>query len=251
MKQFSRLTCNLLPSGCRLDTLEGRNYTVVPMIILTEGVHQGSQGPLYYPKEELAKTPVVWNHKPIVVYHPTMNGDGISACDPVIINNRKVGLMLNTKFEGGRLRSEAWIEKDRANAVDDRIMTAVDNKEMMELSTGVFIDIEETSGTWKSEDYTGIARNYRPDHLALLPDQIGACSIADGADFLRNNAFNDNPASKALRKALIKMGVLDNEMSMSNIHSALSSAVRKKFNVGDDGPFIWIADVYSNFFIYE
>jgi hypothetical protein len=221
------------------------------MIILTEGVHQGSQGPLYYPKEELGKTPVVWNHKPIVVYHPTMNGEGISACDPVIINNRKVGLMMNTKFEGGRLRSEAWIEKDRADVVDNRITAAIDNKEMMELSTGVFVDVEETTGTWKGEDYAGIARNYRPDHLALLPDQVGACSIADGAGFLRNNAFNDNPASKAMRKALIKMGVLDNEMSASNIHSALSTAVRKKFNVGDDGPFIWIADVYSNFFIYE
>src|SRR6266480_3777490 len=123
MKMFSRLTCNLLPSGCRYDQLEGRDYVVVPMVMLTEGVHKGSHGSLYYPKEELSKTPVVWNHKPIVVYHPTMNGEGISACDPTIINSRKVGLMMNTKFEGGKLKSEAWIEKVRANAVDERIMT--------------------------------------------------------------------------------------------------------------------------------
>ncbi len=255
MKTFARLICNLLPSGCRIDQLEGRDYTVVPMVILTEGVHKGSQGPLYYPKEELSKTPVVWNHKPIVVYHPTMNGEGISACDPVIINSRKVGLMMNTKFEGGKLKAEAWIEKERANVVDERIMTAVEAKEMMELSTGVFVDVEETSGKWKGEDYEGIARNYRPDHLALLPDKVGACSIADGAGFLRNQAGQQkSPSALDIQKALVKLGVLDNEMSYSNISSALSAVLREKFpSAGEPGmgSYIWVQDVYSNFVIYE
>lgn len=234
MKKFSRFTCNLLPKGCRVDTLEGREYTVVPMVILTEGVHTGSQGALYYPSEELSKTPAVWNHKPVVVYHPSMNGESVSACDPVIINSRKVGIMLNTKFEGGKLKSEAWIEKPRAEVVDNRVMEAVDNKKVMELSTGMFIDVEETTGTWKGEDYTGIARNFRPDHLALLPDQIGACSVADGAGFLRNAVL------------------VGNEMSFGNISSQLMAALRKKFNVNaDSGPFVWVADVFSNFVIYE
>lgn len=247
VKQYSRITFNLLPAGCRLDTLEGRQYTVVPMVILTEGVHAGSQGPLFYPKDELGKTPVVWNHKPIVVYHPTLNGEGISACDVTVINKQKIGLMMNTRFEGGRLKSEAWIDKDRANAVDERIMAAVDNKEMMELSTGLFIDVENTTGKWKSEDYQGIARNYRPDHLALLPDQIGACSIADGAGLLRNQAMRD----PAFRGILFKLGLVDNELSHSDIQSALMTAVREKFNIGDNGPFVWVADVFDNFFIYE
>jgi len=229
------------------------------MIILTEGVHNGTQGPLYYPKEELAKTPAAWNHKPIVVYHPSINGEGVSACDPTILSSRKVGVMLNTKWEKGRLKSEAWIEKDRANKVDDRIMTAVEAKEMMELSTGVFIDVEDTTGTWKGEDYTGIARNYRPDHLALLPDQIGACSIADGAGFIRNQASKDlmetlqkDPTLKALRLALVKMGVVENEMSFSNISQSLTTALREKFNVDPaNGPWVWVQDVFSNFVIYE
>ena len=119
------------------------------MVILTEGVHNGSDGPLLYPKEELSKTPVIWNHKPVVVYHPEMNGQGVSACDPDIITNRKVGVMMNTRFEKGRLKSEAWIETDRANAVDDRIMEAIEKNVMMELSTGVFVDCEAAEGKWK------------------------------------------------------------------------------------------------------
>lgn len=253
-KAILSITCNLLPTQCRVDNLEGREYTVVPMVILTEGVHAGSMGPLYYPKAELEKTPEVWNMKPVVVYHPTMNGQGISACDPVVINSRKVGVIMNTRFEKGKLKSEAWIEKDRANAVDERIMAAVENNEMMELSTGVFVDTEMEGGEFKGEAYTGIARNYRPDHLALLPDQIGACSIADGAGFLRNQAHAHNVPMESIMKALAKLGLSTNALSHSDIHSALSTALREKFGRGtgiNPEPGIWVADVFSNFVIYE
>src|SRR4051812_16335530 len=120
---YQTFSLNLAAVKSRIETLEGRSHVVIPMIILLEGVHTGSGGPLYYPKEELAKTPVVWNHKPIVVYHPELNGQGISACDPDVINHRKVGIMMNTTCDSkGRLKSEAWIESERANVVDERIM---------------------------------------------------------------------------------------------------------------------------------
>jgi len=249
---YSKITLNLMAANSREETLEGRTHVVVPMVILTEGVHAGSAGPVFYPKDELEKTPEVWNHKPVVVYHPTLNGEGISACQPDVINNRKVGLMLNTKFANNRLTSEAWIEKDRADLIDDRILKAVKAKEMMELSTGLFFDGENTTGKWKSEDYSLVARNYRPDHLALLPDQIGACSIADGAGFLRNQAADKrSPVGQAFHQLLTKMGLADNEMSYSNIHSALSQKLRDQLKVGENGPYIWVVDVFSNFFIYE
>jgi len=201
-----------------------------------------------------------------------MNGEGVSACDPVILNNRKVGLMMNTRWEKGRLRSEAWIDRGRANTVDERIMTAVEAKEMMELSTGIFIDVDDTEGTWRGEEYTGVARNYRPDHLALLPDQIGACSLADGAGLLRNQSADlmakakkmmktaqDNGDEEMRKKAKQMMDeakamVTKNEMSMSNINSALCEALRTKFNVDPAVPstgYLWVMDVYSNFVIYE
>ena len=212
--QIAKLTCNFLPSLVRHDRMEDRDFLVVPMVILTEGVHNGSEGAFYYPKEELSKTPAAWNHKPVVVYHPTMNGVGISACDPVVINNRKVGLMMNTRFEAGKLKSEAWLEKDRANKVDERIMQAVEKGEMMELSTGVYIDNDMTPGDWNGESYVGIARNYRPDHLALLPDKIGACSIKDGAGLLRNER------ATALITLLKEMGIDDVRITGRTVEGA-------------------------------
>lgn len=245
---FAHLTVNLLPVSTRLDTLEGKEYTVVPMVILTEGVHSGSGGPMLYPKAELSKTPAVWNMKPVVVYHPTMNGEGISACDPVVINSRKVGIMMNTRFEDGKLKSEAWIDVARANAVDERIMVAVKNGEMMELSTGVFVDIDPVEGVHNKKAYSGIACNYRPDHLALLPDQIGACSIADGAGFLRNKA-GEKITMIQLEAAVAKM--TNNVLSHDDIRMVLSSKLTKRFTNGIQEFPIWVVTVFPGEVIYE
>ena len=178
-----------MSSAVRTDYMEGKEFLVAPMVMIREGVHSGSNGNLYYPRNELSKTPEVWNYKPVVVYHPTMNGAGVSACDPDVITSRKVGVIMNTKFdkETGKLRAEAWLEKDRINKVDSRISESLDKGEIMELSTGLFTDNELVEGEFEGKRYKYIARNYRPDHLALLPDKIGACSVADGAGLLQLN----------------------------------------------------------------
>ena len=185
---WQEITTNLLSKAGRIrtDYLEGREYFVAPMVMLTEGVHNGSNGPLYYPPDELAKTPVVWNYKPIVVYHPQMNGQSISACDKTIIESRKVGVIMNTRYVGGKLKAEAWLEKARLGEVDKRVLNAIQSNTVMEVSTGLFTDNQGPGGTWNNEKYVATARNYRPDHLAILPDQKGSCSIADGAGLLMN-----------------------------------------------------------------
>ena len=140
---LEKLTLNFLPAHTRIEMLEDRPHTVIPMIMMVEGVHAGSSGPLYYSPDELGKTPEIWNQKPIVVYHPEINGQGCSACDPSIVNSRKVGVMMNTTWDAKakKLKSEAWLEKPRADKVDNRIFEAIENNSMMEVSTGLFVDL--------------------------------------------------------------------------------------------------------------
>lgn len=216
----------------RYDEMEGKRFIVAPMIMMVEGVHEGSNGPLYYPKEELAKIPQVWNYKPVIVYHPQANGQSISACDPIILSNRRVGVIMNTKFEDNKLKAEAWLEEDRMNKVDERIARAIEKNQMMELSTGLYTDNESMEGEWNGEKYEAIARNYRPDHLALLPDLKGACSIEDGAGFLRLNAKAE------------KISIIGNAMSHGNVRSLLNSWLQDK---NEDA---WVEDVYDDFFIF-
>lgn len=232
MLTFNYVTTNL-KTTVRQDTMEGRDWIVAPAQMITEGVHNGSDGPIFYPAEELAKLPSVWNHKPVVVYHPTVNGQSVSACDPDQITARKVGVLMNTVWnaETRKLGTETWLDPARVQTIDYRVAEAIDNNEMMEVSTGLYMELEKTKGVWNGEEYEAIAHNLQPDHLALLPDVKGACSIADGAGFLRTNEES--------RKIMI------NELSHGSIRALLSSAVHEaKDNA-------WIEEIYDTYFIYE
>lgn len=231
----------------RNDQMEGRDYLVAPMVMMVEGVLNGSAGPLYYPAEELEKTPMVWNHKPVVVYHPKMNGVGISACDPDVLTSQKVGVIMNARCEDGKLKADAWIEKDRAATVDDRILTALESETTMELSTGLFTDNEDCSGEFDGKAYDQIARNYRPDHLALLPDQLGACSIEAGAGFIRLNQEQIKTLSAEAKSAYQDfLKIAANELSHDQIWSELNGAIQKL-----KGDRVWIDEVFNTFFIYR
>jgi hypothetical protein len=189
MLTFQCIVSNLKPL-VRQDSMEGRDWTVVPTQMITEGVHNGSDGPILYLPEELSKLPTAWNHMPVVVYHPVENGMSVSARTPEQLTSRKIGVLMNTKWDvdNKKLSTETWLDPARIIAVDNRVAEAIENNQMMEVSTGLFMNLEKKEGEWNGENYIGIARNIQPDHLAILPDQRGACSIADGAGFLRVNA---------------------------------------------------------------
>ncbi len=254
----------------RNETLHNKNYLVAPAIMIVEGVLNGSQGPLLYPASELRKSVSLWNLKPAVLYHPEKNGEGISACSQEVLNTRGLGMMLNTRMDGDQLKTEVWLDMEQVKKVDERILEAIENNEVMELSTGLLTDTVDTPGEFNGAEYDAIATNYRPDHLAILPDQIGACSIEDGAGFLRLNKAGDtltfpikiaNDKTKEWIKnnqehllhtisSLIK-DVLKNEMSDEDRRQLLQSLLRDKFPDEDFGP--WIEDIFSDsdFFIYE
>ncbi len=254
----------------RHDKMAGRDYLVASAVMIVEGVLDGSHGPLLYPADELKKSVPLWNNKPAVLYHPEANGEGISACDPVVITNRGLGVLMNTSFEDNKLKTEVWLDMERVKAIDERVLEAVENQEVMELSTGLLTDDDDTPGEFNGVAYDSTARNYRPDHLAILPDQIGACSIEDGAGFLRLNKAGDKltftlkesivqermylKENKKAVLGIMNRGVrefLDNEMSDGDRRQLLQSLLSDKFPDEDFGP--WIDDIFSDddFFIYE
>lgn len=170
----------------RIDDLEGREHLVVPTVMLTVGVFHGSRGPVLYEAEELRRSVPQWNGKPVVVYHPDMYGDG-SASNPRVFNRQKVGVLFNAAFDGKRLKAEAWLDVKRLEAVDPRVLRSLRDHRIMEVSTGLYFDDQGLAGNADGKWYDETARGIRPDHLAILPDQIGACSIDDGAGLLRND----------------------------------------------------------------
>ena len=223
----------------RNEILEGRPYLAVPMVMMKEGVLNGSDGPLLYTSEELAKVPQVWNTKPVVVQHPTFNGKSLSACDPDVLEKYRVGMIMNTSWDGQRLKAEAWLEPSRLEAVDSRVLNAVQKGEMMEVSTGLFSEIEPKSGVFKGRHYKGVVRNLRPDHLAILPDSIGACSIADGAGLMRNSR-------KEMELILNSFGI-NRDAAHDKVRLLLRNAASAELGESFD----FIENVFDTTFIYK
>ena len=178
----------------RTAELQGRSHIVLPVVALVEGVLHPSnaESPELALASEFGHFPDGWNGRPVVLNHPKVDGEPVSANSPRIMNNEVFGQLFNTVLDDTKLKSEIWIDTNRANELGGKVQDAVDrlqDGELMEVSTGLFMDLDPTEGTYNGARFSGIWRNIVPDHLAVLPPgTIGACSIADGCGAPRTNA---------------------------------------------------------------
>ncbi len=224
---MERITINLVDKS-RSAVLNGRQYLVSPATLIVPGVLKGSQGALYYPPEEVGKNPAVWNGIPLVVLHPVRNSQHVSANDPEVLEAQGVGNVFRSKFKD-KLTAEAWFDVEATRRVDNRVLDALESGKSIELSTGLFTDNEPAANGAVTDDgksYDFTARNYRPDHLAVLPDQIGACSVEDGCG----------------------INVNINDLSHDDLRNLLQTKLAEKLGTNTEA---WVSDVFDNHFIYR
>lgn len=169
----------------RTETLADREYTVVPVIAIVEGVLQGanSSAPEFAPAVEFGKYPDSWNGRPVVLRHPQVNGIFVSANHPQVFEDYSMGFMFNTVLDNKKLKTEAWLDNARIASLGGEYQETLDRLlagETIDVSVGVFLDIRQQAGVFNGREYSGRWENCVPDHLAILPDQVGACSVADG-----------------------------------------------------------------------
>jgi hypothetical protein len=186
------LTVNLAGKA-RRASLDGRPHLAVDMVLIVPGVLNGSRGPLLYPPEELRKDPSAWNAMPLVVNHPSVNGSPVSARRPEVLEKSGVGTVFGARVDdGGRLVAEGWFDTEKTRRVEPGVLASLEAGRPVELSTGLFLDDEPApegavfNAPGGPRPYVAVARNLKPDHLAVLPGAKGACSIADGCGVLVN-----------------------------------------------------------------
>lgn len=185
-------------------TLHGKEYIVVPVVALVEGILQGmaAEGPELALASEFGKFPDSWNGRPVVMSHPVIEVDGkkipVSANSPEVLESYQIGFIFNTKLDGNKLTQEAWIDPDIMGSLNDHskeILEILQKGEMIEVSTGYFATLEKTEGLFNNEAFEAIQRNVAPDHLAFLANGVlGACSNKDGcgAQLAANAKPSDN-----------------------------------------------------------
>lgn len=171
-------------------TLDGREYAVAPVVAMIAGVRNGELVVV----DELAAFVAAWDGRPIPLRHPQDNaGNYITANAPAVIEQQVLGQFFNARMEGDRLAGEVWLDVGKAALLGgDALATLnrLERGEVVEVSTAYFCDIEDATGIFNGEVYSGIHRNLRPDHIALLPDEIGSCSVRDGCGANRVNRVN-------------------------------------------------------------
>jgi hypothetical protein len=170
---------------------QGRAHIVVPVVMMVEGVHHGSHGPMLHLIDDLGRFPESWNGIPVVIDHPEVDGMNVSANSPDIIEEQTVGRVYNTHVDGGRLMAEAWLDSERLRQLSVKVLENLRKGIPLEVSLGMFTEDEAVAGDWHGEAYQAIAKGHRPDHLALLPDSIGACSLKDGCGLGVNEENKD------------------------------------------------------------
>lgn len=175
----------------RRVTVNGRDKVVVPMVMLQEQVLAGSKGPLFYSRNEIAKAVQAWNGMPITVNHPQLDGLHVSARHPEIVAKQKIGEVYNAHMKGHRLHAEGWIDLADAKRVDERVYNALMAEAPVECSTGLFTFNVPSPGVHNGRSYAEHANDHVPDHLAVLPDAQGACSVADGCGLNVNQQSGD------------------------------------------------------------
>lgn len=180
----------------RTEKLNGREYWVVPFVSLVEGVLNGSKGALFYPRSEIAKNPGAWNGTLLTNGHPTRGGHPLSARQhgPEVLDKFGIGYVYNDWTEGERRGGDAYFDKEWTKQKAPAAYNKLSAGQLVELSTGLGTeDFPKVGKDRKGRHYDAVARNYTPDHLAVLTDQRGACSIDDGCGIGRNAANGKCP----------------------------------------------------------
>lgn len=222
----------------RRDKMSGRDYLVAPVTMLKPEVLSGSAGPVYYPADQNRQSITRWNGMPIVNNHPAV---GVSARTKDYLDTACVGTVLNVREhpkQAGVIQAEAWIDVENANRVDSRIVEALTTGQKLEVSTGLGVKAvkAEEGANIGGVVYNYVATEFEPDHLAILLDTKGACSVEMGCGLLVTN--QDGTQTR-----------INNELSHSQIHSMLYSLLRKQFT--QDEPEAWIDEVFDAYFVFS
>lgn len=236
------------------EIFNNKQYLVVPVTMMVEGVHSGSHGPLLHLASELGKITESWNGIPVTIYHPqNEEGSYVSANSPEILTEYAAGIVFNTRMDGTSLKAEIWFEEDRLKEVSPETYERVEQGDVIEVSVGVFSEEETTAGQYKGENYIAIARNHRPDHLAVLPRQKGACSVEDGCGIRTNQKGGDMFILNEENQSQVFKELAAKGLSVNSTgYYELANKAQATLNVKDTGTAsFYLEEIFENELVFK
>ena len=182
MSEIRQITLRGATGTYRTAVFENKDYVVVPVTALVEGVIQALNAatPELVLATEFGIAPAGWDGRPVMHNHPTIEGRPVSANSPDVLEKFCFGRVFNTKVESKQLQTEGWIDLAKAAALGGSVQKTVDrilDGKPVEVSVGVFVVAEAQKGVYNGKEYGSVWRDLVPDHLAFLEEgHVGACS---------------------------------------------------------------------------
>ena len=200
VQKFSRHTSFAVRADSSLlgeETLDGRKYITAPVVPIVSGVHNME----FVSYDEITVFVDSWDGIPLPVDHPVdSKGLPITANSPDVIESSVIGRLFNVvaREDIQGISGEIWIDIEKAATVPGgaEVLRKLQAGEQLEVSTAYNTYIDNIPGEWmnkktgKIEKFRATQTSLRPDHLALLPFDTGACSWEDGCGSPRINAEN-------------------------------------------------------------
>ncbi len=246
----------------RTEYRDGKKWLVAPAVMMVEGVHHGSRGPVYHTVEALESSVPLWEGHPVTIYHPQDTEGNYLSGHEEASQRSVVGEVRNAWMDNNKLKAEIWLNEQRLMAVSPQALTHIQQGRPLDVSTGVFTQEEAVAGEWNGEQYESIAVQHQPDHLALLPGERGACSWQDGCGVRVNhehpNQGGDMPDKEkegllALFKQVKEYGLAVTKLQVNELgFRELASKVQRKLDrLDSEARMHFLYDVYEDHFIYS
>lgn len=218
----------------RIETFEGREHLVVPVVALVEAVlfAMNAPAPELVTAEEFSRAPGGWNGRPVFEGHPLKNGKPVSGNLPEVLEAGKIGIVFGTRVKGKKLLMEAWLDIVACEERAPELLRRAQAGETIEISVGVFVDKDDESGTFAGKKYKGKWKDIVPDHLALLPEgDEGACSVEAGCGVraAKGASVSKNPFGAMFSRVLsaFRSAQPASEMSSRDLDQKLVQALRE------------------------
>ncbi len=248
-------TIHLNRYSFRTEIHQGVPHIVVPAVLMVEGVHNGNHGPTLHLAEELGKFVASWNGIPVTIRHPKSTDPTGTANTPQTLDNYAVGKVFNAKMDGSKLKAELWIEQGTIANLSAETLAYITEGKPLDVSVGVFSADVAQSGTWRGERYVAVAKDYRPDHLALLPDEEGACNFDDGCGVRVNKKGGESSVKDLFNvfKELSKEGLTVINLNQEGFgFGEIREAIRSKLDAMDNAVKIFfLEEIFDDVFIYR
>ncbi|WP_049060705.1 DUF2213 domain-containing protein [Klebsiella aerogenes] len=180
-------------SNITTEIIDGKPHIVVRGI--TPVVDDIVMNRKLYPAAEIEKAYNTLERNPMPLGHPKVDGKHVSARDVRAVNEYHVGAWLqDVSHKDGKVTGDMYVNRQYAESSEKgkRLINRLDemlagtNQDPIHISTGLLYSGIAANGESKGKKYSEIATNMMFDHVAVLLDEPGAGTPAEGVGIFVN-----------------------------------------------------------------